>query len=115
MNGPLKDYSKTLAEEQKMAAYDDPANGPNPADGNGAPGADVAAVAVDSVADSDSCASDDDDELEDSEAATAPKHVLYKHFQAACLDPAVFELNDSSDTDEESASAVTPAANVDSH
>ena len=33
MSGPLRDCSKALAEEKKMAVYDDPANG------NGAPAA----------------------------------------------------------------------------
>ena len=99
-----------------MAVYDDPANGLHPADGNGAPGAEAEtdAAAVASVADSDSCGSDAE-ELEDREAAAAtPAHVLFQHFQPACLDPAVFELKNSSDNDEESASAIAPAANVDS-
>ena len=120
MNGPLKDYSKALAEEKKMAVYDDPANG-NAANGNGAPGVDneADAAAVASVNGFDSCGSDDDDddsEFEDLEVAAAvlPAHVQYQNFQTACLDPSVFILHDNSDTDsvneEESASAVAPAA-----
>ena len=123
MNGPLKDYSKALAEEKKMAVYDDPANG-NAANGNGAPGVDneADAAAVASVNGFDSCGSDDDDdddsEFEDLEMAAAvlPAHVKYQNFQTACLDPSVFVLNDNSDTDsvndEESASAAAPAANA---
>jgi len=109
MNGPLKDYSKSLAEEKKMAVYDEP----NPASSNGSVEADAAATAaaaaVTSVADSDSCRSDDDDELEELEvedceaAAVTPAYVKYEHFKTACLDPAVFDLLD---TDEESTSAV---------
>ena len=121
MNGPLKDYSKALAEEKKMAVYDDPANG-NAANGNGAPGVDdeADAAAVASVNGFDSCGSDDDDdddsEFEDLEVAAAvlPAHVKYQNFQTACLDPSVFVLHDNSDTDsvndEESASAAAPAA-----
>ena len=123
MNGPLKDYSKALAEEKKMAVYDDPANG-NAANGNGAPGVDneADAAAVASVNGFDSCGSDDDDDDDDSEledldvAAVLPAHVKYQNFQTACLDPSVFVLHDNSDTDsvndEESASAAAPAANA---